>query len=40
MTTATARAGPILAPDLGKYKTVASAYPGDPAAAPQPRRSP
>jgi len=29
----TATAGPILALDLGKYKSVACAYPGDPAAA-------
>jgi hypothetical protein len=33
MTTATATTGPILALDLGQYKTVACAYPGDPAAA-------
>jgi transposase len=32
-TTAPAPAGLILALDLGKYKTVACAYPGDPAAA-------
>ena len=32
-TTSTAAAGPILALDLGKYKTVACLYAGDPAAA-------
>ena len=33
LTATTATAGLILALDLGKYKTVACAYPGDPAAA-------